>query len=299
MPGIHTKKHRHTFLPQRDLYLRSLCLNGILWILNRTATHKAALFCKFILFSYCASLFLLWLLAVWQRYRPLHSGKNLRKSCLGIFRNCSTSKMAVTTWRNIPEDLYISTNSVGTLIFIFKRTSFSQNHYPQSALNNVDTVTWLAIPTHNYPYFGFALSTEPQFSVRPLQQYRQHNKINKSIFPDIFFLTQPRVNTRMYTCTHTENLKLYRHDASRGLQAVAFLQYIHSLGALRAKRRRTPHPTATTFTQWPHPVCGSQENGRFRTVVISTPQRSLSNFLLCVLQKGNSWLGLGLCIATV
>jgi hypothetical protein len=54
MPGNHTKKHRYTFLPQRDLYLRSLFLMRILRILNRTATHKATLFCKFILFKYFA-----------------------------------------------------------------------------------------------------------------------------------------------------------------------------------------------------------------------------------------------------
>lgn len=66
-------------------------------------------------------------------------------------------------------------------------------------------MAWLAIPTQSHPYFGFALSTGPQVSVRPLQQYRQHNKINKSIFPDIFWLNH--VYTRMYTRTHTENLK--------------------------------------------------------------------------------------------
>ena len=58
MPGIHTKKHRYTFLPQRDVYPRSLCLIWILRILNRTATHKGARFCKFILFGYFASFLL-------------------------------------------------------------------------------------------------------------------------------------------------------------------------------------------------------------------------------------------------
>ena len=81
--------------------------------------------------------------------------------------------------------------------------------------------------------------------------------------------------------------------SSRRLQAVALQQYKHSLGALRAKRRRIPHPTATTFTQWPHPVCGSQENGRLRTVVISTPQRSMSNFFTLRITKGKFMIRTG------
>jgi len=97
--------------------------------------------------------------------------------------------------------------------------------------------------------------------------------------------------THMYTRTHTENLKFYRHDVLT--RASSFLQYIQRLGTLRAKRRRTPHPTATTFTQWPHPVCGSQENGRLRTVVISTPQRSLSNFFTLHITKGKFMIRIG------
>jgi hypothetical protein len=138
-----------------------------------------------------------------------HTHENLHKWCLGLFRNRSTSEMAVTTyqstWPNISEDLHLSTKSVGISILYFQTPS-SRNNYPESALNNVGTVTWLAIPTHYHPYFGFASSTGPQFSVRQLQQYRQHNKINKNIFPDFFYLT---------TCTHALTpriTKFYRYD---------------------------------------------------------------------------------------
>lgn len=155
-----------------------------------------------------AYLLLLCLLVIWQRYRPLYTHTHTHRS---------TSEMAVTTyqstWRNIPQDLYLSTKPVGTLVVYSHTKIVVKNNYPQCAINNVDTVTWQAIPTHNHPYFGFALSTRPQFTVRPLQRYRQHNKINKSIFPDIFQLNH--VYTRKYTRTHTENLKFYRYGVLR------------------------------------------------------------------------------------
>jgi hypothetical protein len=128
----------------------------------------------------------------------------------GSVRNRSTCtyEMALTTyrstWRNIPEDLYFLHKVRWNFKYcIFQQTSSSQNNYSQPALNNVNTVTLLALPTHNYPYFAFHLSTGPKASARPVQQYRRHNKINKSIFPLFFDLTMcTHACTHTRTCTH-------------------------------------------------------------------------------------------------
>jgi hypothetical protein len=54
--------------------------------------------------------------------------ENLHKSCVGLFRNRSTFEMAVTTyqstWCNIPEDLYLRTKFVGSLIVYFQTNIF-------------------------------------------------------------------------------------------------------------------------------------------------------------------------------
>lgn len=105
--------------------------------------------------------------------------------------------MAVTTWCSIPQDLYLSTKFVGTLTLYFQTNIFFTK--------SLSTVSTEQCRHSDVICFGFALSIEPQFFERPRQQYRRHNKMNKSVFPDIyFFFTQPRVYTRVHTHSHRE-----------------------------------------------------------------------------------------------